>query len=1405
MKKQLARLCLRWWMAVLLLLGITVPSYAIANNNPPIETLQNLEVTVKLNDKVGDLLLSGGESKTLKYTFTNNNSIPLTGLSFTNDVGGAEAFELVNDGSQTNTCNGVLTLHTTTRAYTTQSRLTGGTIPANSSCFYTVKLTNHHDPKNPYTSNDSDQIVIAPDTVTTTEGVSNKDSNRITVATQSGVSVQLLLNNNANQPLNLKQAPTTTANLIFFNYNANSIDNFDFDNTLPTLPDSQGALVIKSIQSNTCGGTINHQGNSFSLTQATLVGTSNNPYESFISKASCRISLEISYTHAGTYTWSIPSGKLASYQYNSVNQPLTIIDQALGVTTAFDSPVAYQGDSLILKLSLANYDSTDAITQIAITQDLTQIATGMRINSTELPTSTCNGSINAPANGTSINLSAISLAAKANCTLNIPIKLAANAQPIVSKLPLFQRPIGTITYTTAPNTSNSYPNILAKELVISSALNLTDLSFTPNVVGSQGQTRLTLSIKRDSINFNPLIPNSTSHINFNYPLPSGYAISATPDPYNTCGGTLNSTTGTTSLTLTEGTLPKVTDFRGALCTIAINIQTPVITDNQSETVLFSLPSNTADHTYFSATDDSQSANYSQLRLNSSYQPAATLEHRVSSVTIDKTFLPAEIKGGGKSRIRVAIANTAPSAMDLSKVTLTHVLPTGLKLHNDVAPSFTNAQGNADLEGCHLGDFSGTAGDKVITLSNANIKAQSTCYLEFNVTAYQAGTYTDSLAVGELKTFENISNANTSTAALTVSSGGLNVANGFSPTIVATGEASTLTIDIINTESSDYVGASPSFTTTLPTALILLEPASTTCSGATVEANTAGNAPVLTLIGGTFKANSACQITVKVTSTLPNTYSHLIGSNSLTSKVGSTNTEATSANLIIIERPTIAISKTKGVYKGIADEISITLINSNPVPITHIHFTSTFQYMKLATPLSIKSDCAGYSSTVVAGDDHITVENIYLPAHHQCEVRVAIIANQVGTWIQTLSGLYSDQNKISSEPSTLRLTVYKPLTFTQQFTPSTIKVGETSRLSFIITNPNDLEAYVDSGFTNLFPTVDKGIMKLAPNPNINSSCQNLSVFTHDNSRMAAADDIGIGIGRFFIPANHSCRINMDVIATANGTYINTTSPLEAVRQITPATTATLIVGDTNEPNSANTIQVHALLQGPYKNDLKLMSDDLRNLKLLPTTQPYNKAPFNYLGTEQMGSGILDTTGSQAVVDWVLIELRSSLTTSTLRKAALLLRDGTIVDATTRFSNLIVNVPEGNYYVAVYHRNHLSVMTANPVALNKSTSLVVDFTDINTPTYGSNGRIISTTTNKALMWAGDINSDNQIIINGPANDASTVLSAVLDTDLNGYSVFTGPSNDLNIMVGNILLHDNNKSFATNYVLTGSVPRP
>jgi|GEM_PF-2884668 len=196
-----------------------------------------------------------------------------------------------------------------------------------------------------------------------------------------------------------------------------------------------------------------------------------------------------------------------------------------------------------------------------------------------------------------------------------------------------------------------------------------------------------------------------------------------------------------------------------------------------------------------------------------------------------------------------------------------------------------------------------------------------------------------------------------------------------------------------------------------------------------------------------------------------------------------------------------------------------------------------------------------------------------------------------------------------------------------------------------------------------------------------------------------------------------------------------------------------------------LDAKAILQGPYAAPTGLMKDILRTDLLIPLQQPYNVAPWNYSGPETISFSLLFVGGNDAIVDWVFVEIRSSVdpTIVLAQAVGLLQADGDIVDVDGVSKLLITGITNGDYYVVIDHRTHISAMTAAPVSLVANGGQQIDFSAV--PSYGNGTKNIG---GVYVLYEGDATADGNI--NAADRSALWNLRNVLayipeDTNLDG----------------------------------------
>jgi hypothetical protein len=172
-------------------------------------------------------------------------------------------------------------------------------------------------------------------------------------------------------------------------------------------------------------------------------------------------------------------------------------------------------------------------------------------------------------------------------------------------------------------------------------------------------------------------------------------------------------------------------------------------------------------------------------------------------------------------------------------------------------------------------------------------------------------------------------------------------------------------------------------------------------------------------------------------------------------------------------------------------------------------------------------------------------------------------------------------------------------------------------------------------------------------------------------------------------------------------------------------------------------------------------------ILPLNQPYNVSPWNYTGTESVGS-----IPNGNIVDWILVELRdaasaASATSATMmdRQAAFLLNNGKVVgidgSSTLQFNNSLTQ----QLFVVIWHRNHLGVMTSSFVT-ESGGNYTYNFSTGATQAYGS------TAAHKQIgpgiwgMMGGDGNRDGGVTATDkiPLWEAQSGTQGYLESDYN-----------------------------------------
>ncbi|MBK8500416.1 MAG: PQQ-dependent sugar dehydrogenase [Flavobacteriales bacterium] len=257
--------------------------------------------------------------------------------------------------------------------------------------------------------------------------------------------------------------------------------------------------------------------------------------------------------------------------------------------------------------------------------------------------------------------------------------------------------------------------------------------------------------------------------------------------------------------------------------------------------------------------------------------------------------------------------------------------------------------------------------------------------------------------------------------------------------------------------------------------------------------------------------------------------------------------------------------------------------------------------------------------------------------------------------------------------------------------------------------------------------------------------------------------------------------------------------DVVNELYMVNTSSGVITRIIDSSAAVRLSPRIALEGPLVEATGLMGDALRAAGLVPLTEPYTTTlGFPKVakgGGEAISASILATTGDNAAVDWVRVELRSASQPQLIAATAqgIVQRDGDVVGVDNS-SPLLFRVGPGNYHVVVRHRNHLACMSAAAIALT-ATASTIDFRSSTTLTYGAGARKAVGTVQ--ALWAGNALVDGSLSYVGAGNDRDPILARIggslptasvsgyyaEDINMNGSVLYVGSGNDRDPILVNI----------------------
>lgn len=886
---------------------------------------------------------------------------------------------------------------------------------------------------------------------------------------------------------------------------------------------------------NTCGGTVVAPvgGTSLSLSGGIV------PAQVGITPGACTVSIDVTSTTPGNLINTIPAGGLTGTGGGGTITNTTPASATLQVgavlpptiNKSFNPNTILVGQTSQLTITVRNTDANIALTQTTFTDNLPANVVLANPVGTTLTNCGASASVTGVSGGNSLTLVNSTIPAGGTCT--IVVNVTSNVEGTYTNT----IPAGAIT--TTQGVTNGSP--------ASAPLNVQGVSiskaFLPVNFEAGSTTTLTITIQ------NPLNIALTG-IALSDTLPAPLVVSGAAT--TTCAGGVVSTAPPRTVNLTNGSLPAATAGTPGICTISVQVTTPVGTNPITYT-------------------NTIPAGALITNQNVTNTNPATADVRVYAAGLGvraiKSFLPATINPGENSRLRIFII--APADRDLTNFSIVDTFPAGLTVSNSTPASKGAACGVASV-------LTAVTGATSISLTGGNIVAGTTCRIDVYVTATVAGVYTNTINPGDITNNENDTIPSPVSASLTVNSlTDISQSKLFTPAIIAPNGISLLTISLTNTNASPLVNVS--LLDSLPgntTNGLVIAPvpnAATTCGSGVVTAVV--GTQTISLSGGTIPAQVAgvpglCTITINVQGKgALATYNNTIPAANVSGTIQGTATvihpivDATAP--LTITNLSIGVVKEFNpltVFGGSASIMGVQLINPNNADLVGIAFTDNMPVgMIIANPVNSSVGTCGGTINATPGNNSFSFSGGNLPPFGSCILSLNITMTVNGNLTNTIdAGAVTTTNGASNpQPAKASLTNLPGASVSKAFSRSPINAGDYSLLTITIQNTGNIPL-TGMGLNDGLPgTLPSGLsIAGAPAPAPVNNC--------GGTLTAVAGSQTILLTNGILGASSFCTLVIPVTSNVPGSYQN----------IIPAGNLTTNEGATNNSPATDTLIVQA---------------------------------------------------------------------------------------------------------------------------------------------------------------------------------------------------------------------------------------
>jgi uncharacterized repeat protein (TIGR01451 family) len=867
---------------------------------------------------------------------------------------------------------------------------------------------------------------IAANTLSSTNGWSNDAAATANITVQSGLSV-----NKNFLPATIVAGRTSRLTINIPNTAAAVATGVDLTDTLPTavkIANPPNLSLTNCGEASTSPPSIIAAAgsNTISIANARVSGNS-----------TCKIEIDVTSRTIGTHTNTIPINSLNStqgWQNETAATADLVVQSGLTIAKTFNPPIVVPGVPSQLTIVLTN-QSDFPLTSSVLTDNLPG---NLRIAPVPNASTTCpNGTVTATAGSNFFRLNGAT----------IPAQYGGVDGSCIFQADIINNTLNaTETNTIAANSLTSQEGI-SNANATSATLGTQNLSLSINKgfnpVQVQGGSTTTLTVRIDN-------PNgiSLSNVGFIDTMPTAMVVAGTPAAVTTCpNGIVTAVPGQNTFRLTGADLAA-----GGTCTVTLKV-TSTVGSNLTNI----LPTGIV--TTAQGATNSQGAQ-------------ATLT-ALPALNVQKSFSPGSIPPGGTGRLTVTVINTNDT--NVTGVGLTDTFPAGLAVANPA--NITNTcQGDITV-GTNINNLA------TVTLTGGVLDINTTCTFGVDVTAATLGSLTNEIPGGSLSTTQGVTNQQPTSATLNILYQPT-ISKVFTSNTIAANSTSTLTLTVGNNNAQTLAGAT--LVDNFPTQIRIAQipNASTTCPNGVVNAAAGSN--FLSLTGANLPANGTCTITTTVTSLTPGTHTNTIPIGNLTTEEGTRNIAAASANLTVLNYPSVSKVFTPAQIPANGNAIlTITLNNPNAIAINNVTLNDNFPAGLQTIDNTVATTCTGTTNQTLGT---VGITNATIPANSNCEITVRVTSTQQGNYTNTIqSGDLSSSAGINQTPATAIVEVgassnnpnmflVKRITRVNGQTTNTLANGSTV----------DLTAYVDGNGTAddasnwplnfLVGAIDAGIVK-----------------------------------------------------------------------------------------------------------------------------------------------------------------------------------------------------------------------------------------------------------------------------------------------------------------------------------------